>query len=163
MKKAMSLNLMLLVSFMSLATEQITGRVVSVIDGNTLEVMGDDHEMYKILLHGIDCPELDQEFGITARKMLERLVLEKEVLVIIQGKDRLGNRLGIITVNGKSDPRFELLNEGLAWTSEKNPIEELEGIKDKARENSKGLWQEQNPTPPWIFRRQQTMMQFKSS
>jgi micrococcal nuclease len=163
MKKAMSLNLMLLVSFMSLATEQLTDRVVSVIDGNTLEVMGDDHEMYKILLHGIDCPELDQEFGITARKMLERLVLEKEVLVIIQGKDRLGNRLGVITGNGKSDPRFELLNEGLAWTSEKNPIEELEVIKDKARENSKGLWQEQNPTAPWIFRRQQTMMQFKSS
>jgi endonuclease YncB( thermonuclease family) len=119
--------------------------------------------MYRILLHGIDCPELDQEFGITARKMLERLVLEKEVLVKIQGKDRLGNRLGVITINGKSDPRFELLSEGLAWTSEKNPIEELEAIKDKARENNKGLWNEQNPTAPWIFRRQQTMMQFKSS
>jgi endonuclease YncB( thermonuclease family) len=66
-------------------------------------------------------------------------------------------------VNGESDPRFELLKEGLAWTSERNPIEELEVLKEKARESSLGLWKEETPTPPWIFRRQQTMTQFKSS
>ena len=90
-------------------------------------------------------------------------MLEKDVVIKIQGKDRLGNRLGIIIVEGKEDPRFELLKEGLAWTSEKNPIEELETIKENARLKNKGLWKEEKPTPPWIYRRQQTMLQPKSS
>jgi len=48
-------------------------------------------------------------------------------------------------------------------TAERNPIDELESIKEKAKEKGKGLWKEQDPTPPWIYRRQQSMMQPKSS
>ena len=143
--------------------EEIAGKVVTVLDGNTIEVITEDNETYKILLHGIDCPELGQEFGITAKELLEKLVFDKEVQVKVQGKDRWGNRLGIILVNGEEDPRLELLKEGLAWTSERNPIEELEILKERARKSNIGLWKEGNPTPPWIFRRQQTMMQPKSS
>ena len=163
MKKITSLMIALLFSMAAWADEEITGRVTSVIDGNTFEVMADDKETYKILLHGIDCPELEQEYGERAKKLLEKLVLDKDVQIRIQGKDRKGNRLGIIVIDGKEDPRFELLKEGLAWTSEKDPIEELETMREKAREKSKGLWKESNPTPPWMFRRQQTMMQPKSS
>lgn len=163
MKRVMSLMVVLMVVFMGWANDNIIGKVVSVIDGNTLEVIGEDNEIYKILLHGIDCPELEQEYGAKAKKALEKLVLEKKVLVKIQGRDRLGNRLGVIMIEGEEDPRFELLKEGLAWTSEKNPIEELETIKEKAREKNRGLWREDSPTPPWIFRRQQSMMQPKSS
>ncbi len=163
MKRVMSLMVVLMVVFMGWANDNIIGKVVSVIDGNTLEVIGEDNEIYKILLHGIDCPELEQEYGEKAKKALEKLVLEKKVLVKLQGRDRLGNRLGVIMIEGEEDPRFELLKEGLAWTSEKNPIEELETIKEKAREKNRGLWREDSPTPPWIFRRQQSMMQPKSS
>lgn len=163
MKRVMSLMVVLMVVFMGWANDNIIGKVVSVIDGNTLEVIGEDNEIYKILLHGIDCPELEQEYGAKAKKALEKLVLEKKVLVKLQGRDRLGNRLGVIMIEGEEDPRFELLKEGLAWTSEKNPIEELETIKEKAREKNRGLWREDSPTPPWIFRRQQSMMQPKSS
>ena len=163
MKKVISLVVMLFVSVIVWANDQTTGKVVTVIDGNTVEVIGEDNETYKILLNGIDCPELGQEFGAKAKKVLEKLVLEKDVVIKIQGKDRLGNRLGIIIVEGKDDPRFELLKEGLAWTSEKNPIEELETIKENARLKNKGLWKEEKPTPPWIYRRQQTMLQPKSS
>ena len=163
MKRVMSLMVVLMVVFMGWANDNIIGKVVSVIDGNTLEVIGEDNEIYKILLHGIDCPELEQEYGEKAKKALEKLVLEKKVLVKLQGRDRLGNRLGVIMIEGEEDPRFELLKEGLAWTSEKNTIEELETIKEKAREKNRGLWREDSPTPPWIFRRQQSMMQPKSS
>src|SRR6478736_2455216 len=163
MKRILSLMSAVVISFLAFGNDEISGKVVSVIDGNTLEVIGDANETYKILLHGIDCPELEQEYGEKAKKLLEKLVLEKEVQVKIQGKDRWGNRLGIILVKGDKDPRMDLLKEGLAWTSEKNPIQELEVVKEKARENSVGLWKSENPTPPWIFRRQQTMLQPKSS
>lgn len=152
----------LLLSSMMLRAEVIGGKVVTVIDGNTLEVFTPENETYKILLFGIDCPELGQEYGEKAKRYLEKMVLNKKVNVEIQGKDRWGNRLGIVLIEGV-DPREELLQEGLAWTAERNPIEPFEVMKEKSKEKGKGLWKEQNPTPPWIYRRQQTMMQPKTS
>ncbi|SRR5258706_12635160 len=143
--------------------EDLAGKVMTVIDGNTFEIITNDNESYKIMLYGIDCPELGQDFGDKAKKFLKKMILDKNVNVKIQGKDRWGNRLGVILIDGKTDPRQELLEAGLAWTAERNPILELEAIKEKARNMSKGLWKEQDPTPPWIFRRQQSMAQPKSS
>lgn len=152
----------LLMSSMVWAAEMISGKVVTVVDGNTLEVYTNENETYKILLFGIDSPELGQEYGEKAKRFLEKLILDKSVSVEIHGKDRWGNRLGIVLIDGK-DPREQLLEEGLAWTAERQPIQEFEMIKEKARVKGKGLWKEQEPTPPWTFRRQQTMTQFKSS
>jgi len=162
MKKLELLVLGLVLSFGLGASEIIAGKVVTVIDGNTLEIFTSENETYKILLYGIDSPELDQEYGEKAKRFLEKLTLNKSINVEIQGKDRLGNRLGIVMIDGE-DPREKLLEEGLAWTAERNPIVEFENIKEKSREKGKGLWKEKDPTPPWIFRRQQTLTQFKTS
>jgi micrococcal nuclease len=161
-------NLLIALAGLALATsgfaeEVLKGKVVTVIDGNTIEMVAEDNELYKILLYGIDSPELGQEFGEKAKKVLEKMILDKNVQVKIQGKDRWGNRLGIVLIGGTRDPRHELLEAGLAWTAERNPIQELEAIREKAQEKGKGLWKEQDPTPPWIYRRQQTLLQFKSS
>jgi micrococcal nuclease len=163
MKKGMMIGLITLVSVLLFANDEITGKVVLVIDGNTVEIAATDNERYKVLLSGIDCPELEQDYGDKAKRYLEKLLLNKSVVVKFQGKDRWGNRLGVIVVDGAEDPRYELLKEGLAWTAERNPVQELETIKEQAREKGKGLWKNENPTAPWIFRRQQTLTQFKSS
>ncbi|HTH55470.1 MAG TPA: thermonuclease family protein [Cyclobacteriaceae bacterium] len=149
------------VSSVLFAENEISGKVVSVIDGNTVELITDQRESYKILLFGIDSPELGQEYGDKAHRLLQKIILDKTVSVKIQGKDRWGNRLGIVLIEGKVDPRLELLQAGLAWTAEINPIQELETIKEKAREKRKGLWKEKDPTPPWTYRREQTMIQPK--
>ena len=162
MKKLELLVLGLVLSFGLGASEIIAGKVVTVIDGNTLEIFTNEKETYKILLFGIDSPELGQDYGEEAKRFLEKLTLNKSISVEIQGKDRLGNRLGIVMIDGE-DPREKLLEEGLAWTAERNPIVEFENIKEKSREKGKGLWKEKDPTPPWIFRRQQTLTQFKTS
>ena len=153
----------LLVSIFAWANEIISGKVVTVIDGNTVEVIAADHSTYKIMLHGIDCPELGQDYGDKAKRYLEKLLLAKPVTVEVKGKDRSGTRIGVIILDGETDPRYELLKEGLAWTAEVNPNPELEGLKEKAREKGKGLWKQDNPTPPWTFRRQQTLLKMKSS
>lgn len=152
---------MAFVSSIVFAENELSGKVVSVIDGNTIELVTNDSESYKILLYGIDSPELGQDYGDKAQKFLQKIVLDKTVNVKIQGKDRWGNRLGIILIDGKIDPRLKLLEAGLAWTAERNPIDELESIKEKARENGKGLWKEKDPTPPWTYRREQTMLEPK--
>lgn len=68
----------------------------------------------------------------------------------------------VLTESGE-DPRVKLLAEGLTWTSEQNPIPELESLLAKAKAQHKGLWKSVDPTPPWVFRRQQTMLNPKSS
>ena len=145
-----------------MAYEEITGKVISVVDGTTLEVVSNDNQVYKIRLVGIDSPELTQEYGGEAKEFLEKLILEKSVLVKITGKDRLGRYLAEIVIEGKTDPRVELLKRGLTWTAEKSPLPDLEEYRVKAQQKGKGLWKQREPTPPWIYRRQQSMLQAKS-
>jgi|SRR5688572_19322247 micrococcal nuclease len=148
--------------FMLFAGDQHTGKVKSVIDGNTLEVEI-ENEIHTVMLEGIDSPELGQAYGDHAKTHLEKLTLQKKVTITFTGKDRKGNKLATVTLRGGVDVRLELLREGLAWTAEKNPIPDLESVKEQARQDTKGLWSQENPTPPWTFRRQQTMAQVKGS
>jgi micrococcal nuclease len=141
----------------------ISGKVISVIDGNTIEFQTSDNETFKFVLSGVDAPELNQEFGDEAKKLLEKLLNDADATIVIEGKDRLGNRVGSLLYKKDKDPRLELLEKGLAWTTEKNPKPEFETVKEAAKSREKGLWQQPNPTPPWIFRRQQTMLTAKSN
>ena len=138
------------------------GKVIAVIDGNTIEVLSKDNETYQIVLDGVDSPELTQKYGEEAKRYLEKILLKKEVSVQFKGKDRKGNYIAGV-LKGQVDPRIELLKEGLAWTTEKDPIPILENYRTTAQQKGKGLWREENPTPPWVYRRQQSMMQPKSS
>lgn len=142
---------------------EITGIVISVIDGNTIEIASEGKEIYKIMLAGVDSPELSQAYGEKAKKFLEKLALKKNVTVRFIGKDRWGNQLADVMIDGTLDPRIELLKEGFAWTAERNAVPELEEYRIKAQQKNKGLWKQQDPVPPWTYRRQQTMLQAKSS
>src|SRR5687768_16727373 len=145
------------------ANNDVSGTVISVIDGNTLEVSNGEKEKHKLLLFGIDSPELGQEYGDQAKEFLKKLVLNKNVTVQFKGKDRMGNYLAVVMINGIVDPRVELLKEGLAWTEEKNPLTELEPYRTIAQQKGLGLWEQKNPVPPWTYRRQQSMRQPKTS
>lgn len=155
-----------LVAFLSSAiafADDLQGKVVTVIDGNTLQILCKNDETHTVKLIGIDSPELSQEYGEESKKYLEKIVLGKKVTITIKGKDWRGNPLAIVLVNGKKDPRIELLEEGLAWTAEKNPLPDLEACRTRAQQKGIGLWKQTNPTPPWTHRRQQTMLEPKTS
>ena len=143
--------------------KDVHGKVIAVIDGNTFQVRDQDKRIHKILLTGIDCPELDQEYGQEARKFLEKMILHKDVTIYDKGKDRLGNPLVEVKIKGVKDPRIELLKEGLAWPDEKNTRTDLEYLRESAQLRGKGLWKQSNPTPPWVYRREQTLSTRKNS
>jgi endonuclease YncB( thermonuclease family) len=154
------LLLLLLCSCQTLWGEEMHGIIIRIVDGNTVILSTPDYEDQTILLKGIDSPESGQQFANESRELLEQLLLGKRVVVHIHGKDRHGNRLAIIRVNG-IDPRQELVKQGLAWTLDGDP--ELEAVREEAKAQGKGLWGDVDPTPPWIYRRQQTMLQVKTS
>jgi endonuclease YncB( thermonuclease family) len=160
--KRLGFLFLMVISAYAVAEEKISGKIKSVIDGNTLEIQDENNETQIVQLAGIDCPELGQEYGDHAKLFLENLVLKKKVTFTITGKDRWGKQLGVVLINDR-DVRIEILKEGFAWTAERNAQQEFEILKEVARENSKGLWKQNNPTPPWVYRRQQTMSQPKES
>jgi micrococcal nuclease len=154
-----------LISNIAQANDEITGKVTAVLDGNTIEIscFCETSDVRNVSLAGIDSPEIGQEFGEEARKFLEKIILGKDVTAQLQGKDRLGNHLALVKIKGKVDPRIALLKNGLAWTSEDNPAQDLERYRLEAQQKKKGLWKQENPVPPWTFRRQQSMLKPKSS
>lgn len=159
----MALVFFALCSTTSFAEEELKGVVTKIIDGNTIEITTFNQEVYTLLLLGIDSPEPGQPFSENAKKLLSKLLFEKNVTVQVHGKNRLGNRLGVILMPDGVDPRHELLKAGLAWTSEKEPHPELEALRKEAHSQGVGLWSEPDPTPPWTYRRQQSMAQPKAS
>jgi endonuclease YncB( thermonuclease family) len=160
----MSLFAILLVTFFGLPpadSPSLSGEVIEIIDGNTF-VLKSGAESTTVVLEGIDCPENGQPFYVDAKKCLKRLILRKNIVVSVVGKDRAGNTIGKLILND-SDPRHDLLREGLAWPGDKNTDMEFLMLMQEAREKGIGLWSEEEPTPPWVYRRQQSMTQPKSS
>ena len=66
-----------------------TAPVVSVLDGDTLEVLHNRHPE-RIRLRGIDCPEKGQAYGNNAKHAASELVYGKEVRLQTYGKEKYG-------------------------------------------------------------------------
>lgn len=141
-----------------LPDQVITAKVIAVIDGNTILVATSDNQEYLIILDGIDCPEFGQEFAEEAQAYTKKMLLRKKVTITIVGKDRKGNRLGIIQFKGGIFNHY-LVREGLAWSRND---QESGILQEEAQVRKVGIWSQENPTPPWIFRRKQSMMAPKS-
>jgi len=141
----------------------LAAKVINVIDGNTVEILTEENEVYKIILKEVDSPEIGQDYGDKAKEFKEGLLLKKKVFVEMKGKDMWGNRLASITLkNGKSIEE-ELLKAGMAWhntlKSSDTSLAELETL---TKDKKVGLWENTDPIAPWVFRRQQSMMTAKS-
>lgn len=143
------------------AQEPMHGTITNVVDGNTVMLKAHDGETYKVLLHGIDSPEPGQRFAAEATELLKKLLFNQDVTITVHSRDRFGNRIGAVEVQGKPDPRYDMLRSGLAWPAEKHNDPQLEALKEEARRKDLGIWEEENPTPPWTYRREQTMINAK--
>ena len=76
------------------AADTLSGRVVRVVDGDTLVLLVSGHDQERIRLAGIDCPERKQAFGTKAKEALARLAAGKEVTVEWEKRDRYGRVVG---------------------------------------------------------------------
>nr|WP_235661079.1 thermonuclease family protein [Candidatus Hamiltonella defensa] len=73
--------------------EDITGRVVSVHDGDTLILLTPEQKQIKIRLAEIDTPEIGQPYGNKAKKALSDLVFDQTLTARSNKKDRYGRVL----------------------------------------------------------------------
>lgn len=90
-----------------------TGKVVRVLDGDTIEVLVEQKPI-RIRLADIDCPEKKQPFGQVAKKYVLEIAAHEIVTVNARNKDRYGRTIGeVILPNGDSLNRL-LIRDGYA-------------------------------------------------
>lgn len=135
------------------------GHVIAVADGETITVISAKHQQLRVRLAGIDAPERQQPFARQSRENLSRWVRRKEVVVEWDQKDRYGRLIGIVLLDGR-EINLEQLRAGYAWwyrehTRELTPEAQrrYETAEQEARTRNRGLWQQENPVPPWEWRR----------
>ena len=78
------------------AASEFTGKVIKVVDGDTVDVLTDDKETIRIRLNGIDTPERGQPYGNNATRLVKKLIAGKTVRVVPQGADRYKRTVGSI-------------------------------------------------------------------
>lgn len=128
-----------------------TGTVTKIHDGDTITV-----NSTKIRLWGIDCPEYKQDYGREATEFVRRLLpIGATVEVDDIARDRYGRTVAIISYHGET-VQADLLRAGLAWVYEryyKERGDNWPGLESEAKAARRGLWQDDNPVPPWTWRR----------
>jgi micrococcal nuclease len=133
-------------------------KVVRVADGDSLEVEKDG-QRYRIRLYGIDSPEYGQPGGQEAGRFTRTMVMSRTVTMKTMDKDRYGRTVALVWSGGRLVNR-ELVRNGWAWVYPKycreQPLcKDLEALERGARKQELGLWREQNPLPPWRWKRAQ--------
>lgn len=96
---------LLFASVCSVFAETVSGRVVSIADGDTLTLLTSEQRQVKVRLHGIDAPEKAQPFGTRSRQALGDLAFNKQASVRVENTDRYGRTVGTVTVGGKNVKR----------------------------------------------------------
>lgn len=145
------------------------GRVLEVIDGDTLKVVSVDSSGKTsgkpaiFGIRGMAVPALDQPFGKQSLDRLKELVDGKKVIWNgpFPRAHKKGRALHFRTENGKS-LAFQLISEGLAWVVESelekpkssDPVKLApEAVAEReARAAKRGLWADKDPMPPWKWR-----------
>jgi endonuclease YncB( thermonuclease family) len=149
------LFMLFLLASCSLTTEKevISGKVISVADGDTMTILTADKKQIKIRMLGIDAPERGQDFGTVARQQLNNLCYGKTVTVENKGEDQYGRVLGVVYVDGMNVNEYMVRN-GLAWYYRhfvNDP--RLDSLELLARKDKVNIWSMKKPIPPYEFRK----------
>ncbi len=134
----------------------LSGRVVKIMDGDSLSLLDANRRQHTIRLYGIDTPEWDQPHGGRAKKALARLVDGRNIGVVKVDTDPFNRTVGTVFV-GDTNVNLAMIEAGHAWWFARYaPYERhLAAAEEDAREQRLGLWSKGDPVPPWQWRRNQ--------
>ena len=134
----------------------VSGKVMKVSDGDTLTIVNADKKLVKIRLYGIDSPETKQEFGIKSKEFLSGQINGKYVTVDVIDIDRYKRSFGRIFLDDLDINKI-MVENGYAWVYSQyckiSKRTEWEQLQETAKLEKRGLWQENNPTPTWKWRK----------
>lgn len=133
------------------AADCVRPQVLRVHDGDTVSLSCAQRTI-KLRLADVDAPEIAQAYGPEARGMLQRLLTARHIQVQTRARDRYGREIGDVLVDGQS-VSLRLVEQGLAWCGPRAAAA-CTTRQQQARRQRAGLWQQDDPMPPWQWRRQ---------
>lgn len=139
-------------------TCNLSGKVIKVSDGDSIELKDDDGTVHKIRLAGIDAPEYNQSYGRAAKKFLASIIENKTLCVEWHKADRYKRLVGKIWYQGR-DVNLQVVEAGLAWFykyyEDEQPAADRKLYADaeqQAKATKKGLWGGTKAVAPWDWR-----------
>lgn len=143
---------LLVTAFLSICSLSYAQKVKSVEDGNTMTIVLDEQPVTLRLAH-IDAPEKKQAFGEASRKSLSELCLGKNAVLHNKQLDYSGTLVAVVQCNGNEVNRAQV-ERGFAWVDPKHNNDlSLPALEAVARRDRRGLWSDDDPIPPWKFRK----------
>jgi len=134
------------------SSEDFTGKVVGIVDGDTLTVLRRD-KPERVYLNGIDCPEKAQPFGLRAKNFTSTLAFGQIVTVKPTARDKHGHIIADVVLPDGRLLQYELVKAGLAWWYSRREVNQrLRDFQEEARLAKRGLWVDPDPIPPWDWR-----------
>lgn len=130
-----------------------TGVVVGIEDGDTLTVLR-NKARFTLHVAGVDAPELDQPYGQQAKRLVAALAMDQVVTVRIFVTGHQGRLTGEVWLKDRRNLAYELVKAGLAWVKRGALVPvDFEQSEADAKEVQRGLWANEDPVPPWEWRK----------
>jgi micrococcal nuclease len=127
--------------------------VIGIKDGDTIEILTPDKKKITIRLNGIDAPEKKQAYGQRSKENLSKIIFRKQVKIKSFGNDKYRRVIADIFIDS-TNVNYLQVSEGFAWHYKKySKDEKLAQLENQAQEQKLGLWKDDNPIPPWEFRK----------
>lgn len=131
----------------------LPGRVLRVIDGDTLDVCLSSGRI-RVRLHGIDAPERDQPGGAGAARWLNTVLQDADVGLEPVSQDQYDRLVAIVHLEG-TNINEALLRAGQAWAYRRYLRRQDRNwcdLEHAARAARVGLWAADAAHAPWEFR-----------
>ena len=153
MKKIIVLGLLILSLYNLNAQKLLTGKVIGVKDGDTVEVLDNQNKSAILRLAEVDCPEKKQPYGNAAKQFTSNAIYRKTITYLVVDKDRYGRSVAKVYYKNKY-LSAELIKNGMGWHYKKySHSTELALLEQKARTQKIGLWVDPNPIYPSDWRK----------
>lgn len=157
----------------SAAAGELVGRVVDVIDGDSITVIDADRRLHEVRLAGIDALERGQPGGHRSKESLANAVYGREVRVNWNARGARGEIIGIVWVAAPDSPCREppacpktldaglmQLTLGRAWLQrdslyalDDETLARYAFAEQEAKAKKAGLWRSGTAVAPWEWRR----------
>jgi len=140
--------------FSSVSAQNWTGKVVDVRCGDVLKISHPEKGVLSIMLYGVNAPDEGQPHFKEAKEFLAEKV--KGQVVNVQGVYTEQKTLTAIVINSRGNVNEQLLRAGYGWVYDKYCDQDFcsdwQAYEKQARDKKLGLWQDENPIPPWEWR-----------
>jgi micrococcal nuclease len=132
-----------------------TGRVVGVVDGDTIDVLTDGNVTIRVRFHGIDAPERAQPYGSRAKQFASEQCFGRSVTIHQTDVDRNDRAVGEVILPDGRNLNVATVEAGLAWWYVKYAPNDarLQNAEAIARAAHRGLWADPHAIPPWEWRK----------